>query len=152
KKSLDIEGPGASLLAVSGNDTFRVFDVVNQGLTVTIAGLTITHGHGAGGGAGSGGGGGAILHGSRTLNVANDGLSYNQAGTRGGGNTNQNGILTVTDTAFIDNQAVGAEGVAFTEGGAIWNSNRNATLTVSGCTFIGNEAIGGNGGVLTGSS
>src|SRR5467141_3269886 len=27
KKSLDIEGPGASLLAVSGNDTFRVFDI-----------------------------------------------------------------------------------------------------------------------------
>src|SRR5205809_1109608 len=44
KKSLDIEGPGADKLAVSGNDTFRVFDIVNQGLTVTIAGLTITHG------------------------------------------------------------------------------------------------------------
>ena len=44
KKSLDIEGPGASLLAVSGNDTFRVFDVVSEGLTVRIAGLTITHG------------------------------------------------------------------------------------------------------------
>src|SRR5690349_21449693 len=29
-KSLDIEGPGANLLAVSGNDTFRVFDIVNQ--------------------------------------------------------------------------------------------------------------------------
>src|SRR5215471_19572295 len=42
-KSLDIEGPGASLLAISGNDTFRVFDV-SQGLTVTIAGLTLTHG------------------------------------------------------------------------------------------------------------
>jgi hypothetical protein len=26
-KSLDIEGPGASLLAISGNDTNRVFDV-----------------------------------------------------------------------------------------------------------------------------
>src|SRR6516164_9626886 len=39
-KSLDIEGPGASLLAISGNDTFRVFDV-GQGLTVTIAGLTV---------------------------------------------------------------------------------------------------------------
>src|SRR5438067_6338665 len=42
-KSLDIEGPGADKLAVSGNNKFRVFDVVNQGLTITIAGLTITH-------------------------------------------------------------------------------------------------------------
>src|SRR5262245_14159500 len=32
KKSLDIEGPGADKLAVSGNDTFRVFEMVNQGL------------------------------------------------------------------------------------------------------------------------
>src|SRR5689334_3665686 len=27
KKSLDIEGPGAGLLAISGNDTNRVFDI-----------------------------------------------------------------------------------------------------------------------------
>src|SRR5262245_66337836 len=32
KKSLDIEGPGADKLAVSGNDGFRVFEMVNQGL------------------------------------------------------------------------------------------------------------------------
>jgi hypothetical protein len=43
-KSVDIEGPGASLLAISGNDAFRLFDIVNQRLTVTIAGLTMTHG------------------------------------------------------------------------------------------------------------
>src|SRR5215469_14002535 len=43
KKSLDIEGPGADNLAVSGNDTDRVFDIVSEGLTVRIAGLTITH-------------------------------------------------------------------------------------------------------------
>jgi hypothetical protein len=39
KKSLDIEGPGAGKLTISGNDTNRVFDV-SEGLTVTIAGLT----------------------------------------------------------------------------------------------------------------
>src|SRR5438105_4634814 len=89
KKSLDIEGPGADKLAVSGSDTFRVFDVVHQGLTVTIAGLTITHGRGTGGGQGSGGGGGAILNASSALNVVNDVLSNNQAETRGGGITNQ---------------------------------------------------------------
>src|SRR5258707_902188 len=41
KKSLDIEGPGADNLAVSGNDVNRVFDI-SEGLTVKIAGLTIT--------------------------------------------------------------------------------------------------------------
>src|SRR5439155_16021509 len=141
KKSLDIEGPGADKLAVSGSDTFRVFDIVNQGLTVTIAGLTITHGHGGGGGFGSGGGGGAILNASSTLNVAHDVLSNNEADTRGGGITNQNGMLTVTDTTFIGNQAIGGPTSAYTEGGAIWNSNRNSSATVVGCTFIGNRAV-----------
>src|SRR5262249_10335462 len=44
KNSLDIEGPGADKLAVSGGDKYRVFDIVSEGLTVRIAGLTITHG------------------------------------------------------------------------------------------------------------
>src|SRR6516162_2363451 len=45
-KSLDIEGPGASLLAISGNNASRVFDISqNQTpVTVTIAGLTIENG------------------------------------------------------------------------------------------------------------
>src|SRR5260370_26423352 len=43
KNSVDIEGPGADKLAVSGSDTVRVFDI-SEGLAVTIAGLTITHG------------------------------------------------------------------------------------------------------------
>src|SRR5438270_13490768 len=47
KKSLDIEGPGASKLTVSGGDQYRVFDI-SEGLTVTIAGLTITHGRAVG--------------------------------------------------------------------------------------------------------
>src|SRR5215472_10990347 len=46
-KNLDIEGPGASLLTISGNDANRVFDI-SGGLAVTIAGLTVTHGLGKG--------------------------------------------------------------------------------------------------------
>src|SRR6516162_2330835 len=150
KKSVDIEGPGADKLAISGNDSLRVFDIVNQGLTVTIAGLTITHGRGGGGGFGSGGGGGAILNASSTLNVVNDVLSDNQADTRGGGITNQNGVLNATNTVFIGNQAIGGPTSRYTEGGAIWNSNRNSSATVVGCTFIGNRAVGASGGVITG--
>src|SRR5262249_10342294 len=60
-KSLDIEGPGASLLTISGNDTNRVFSV-NEGLSVTIAGLTITHGRAGGGSNGSDSAGGGILN------------------------------------------------------------------------------------------
>src|SRR5207237_5877675 len=56
-KSLDIEGPGASLLSISGNDTNRIFSI-NEGIAVTVNGLTITHGRAVGGN------GGAILNAS----------------------------------------------------------------------------------------
>lgn len=38
KNSIDIEGPGASSLAVSGNDTSRAFNLA-EGIVVTMAGL-----------------------------------------------------------------------------------------------------------------
>src|SRR5262245_12206276 len=41
--NLDIEGPGANKLAVSGNGVSRVFDITG-GVTVTIAGLAIING------------------------------------------------------------------------------------------------------------
>src|SRR5438552_3665117 len=40
-QSLNIEGPGADQLAVSGNHASRIF-AASGGVTVTIAGLTIT--------------------------------------------------------------------------------------------------------------
>ena len=67
-KSLDIEGPGASLLAISGNDANRVFDV-SEGNIVTIAGLAITHGWAGGNG------GGGILNAGSALLLGNDVLS-----------------------------------------------------------------------------
>ncbi len=49
-QNLDIEGPGADLLTISGDATGRVFDI-GGGANVTIAGLTIADGladHGGG--------------------------------------------------------------------------------------------------------
>src|SRR5919201_499193 len=74
-KSLDIEGPGAGLLGISGNDQNRIF-AINEGLNVTIAGLTITHGRSVGE---AFPGGGGIQNVGSTLTLANDVLSYNSA-------------------------------------------------------------------------
>ena len=97
-KSLDIEGPGPSLLAVSGHDTNRIFDV-SGGVTVTIAGLTLTHGLGKGDvqGQNSGAaGGGALLNGGGIVNLANDVFSSNQAVNHGGAISNgPSSVLTV---------------------------------------------------------
>src|SRR5207247_937580 len=43
-KSVDIEGLGPNELAVSGGGNSRVFHITKPGVTVTIAGLTITGG------------------------------------------------------------------------------------------------------------
>src|SRR5262249_27603301 len=48
-KSLDIEGPGEVSLTVSGNAASRVFHI-SSGVTVTLAGLTITAGKADAGG------------------------------------------------------------------------------------------------------
>src|SRR5262249_22074491 len=66
-KSLDIEGLGADQLAVSGNHQSRVIDI-SGGVTVTIAGLTITDGLAVG----APGTGGGILNTSSTLVLAQD--------------------------------------------------------------------------------
>jgi hypothetical protein len=152
KNSLDIEGPGADKLTISGNNTFRVFDIVNQGLTVTIAGLTITHGrYVAGLKNGEGLAGGGIANGSSTLTVSNDVLSYNVGAPHGGAIANSvGGVLTAINSTFVSNHAIGTDPTEHVEGGAIWNSDRGSAATVIGCTFLSNQAIGADGGVSTG--
>jgi hypothetical protein len=155
KKSLDIEGPGAGLLAVSGNDTFRVFDI-SEGLSVTIVGLTITHGLGTGDlsdNSQGGGGAGGLLDGGSTVNLANDVFSYNRA-EHGGAITNVAGsVLTAVNCSFLANRAVGTKGDFYVEGGAIWDTDHKgvgATDTLIGCTFLGNQALGQDGDSLSG--
>jgi len=156
--SIDIEGPGASLLTISGNDINRIFNV-NEGLNVTINGLTISHGHAVGGngavhGIGSGAG---ILNNGSVLTLANDVFSYNVSiGSNGGspeGGAISNfhgGSLTVADTAFLYNRADGREkGGYFAEGGAIYTPRDGPNVTVIRCSFVGNQALGGDGGVAT---
>src|SRR6516164_9806958 len=145
-KSLDIEGLGADQLAVSGNHASRVFSI-SGGVTVTLAGLTITDGR-----VGSGDGGG-ILNDSSTLSLANDVLSNNQALGAPGGPVNggaiinrSGGTLTVTDSLFVHNQAIGGVANGNCAGGAI-NNNYFSSATVSRSTFMGNDPIGGDGGL-----
>jgi hypothetical protein len=139
---LTIDGPGADLLAVSGNGQSRVFRI-SGGLTVAIDDLRITDGRAVGDG-------GGILNTGSTLALDRVVLSNNQAvgapgGTgRGGAIANMSGAsLTVTDSLFTQNQAIGGTGGSQAFGGGILNLGSG--LTVSRSTFIGNQAIGGTG-------
>ncbi len=116
-KSLDIEGPGATHLALGGAGS-RVFEVA-AGVQVTLSGLTIQGGNGL-----------------YSLNVThvNDGL--------GGGILNW-GTLTVKGCTLTGNSNTNNLGFGTVDlGGAIYNAG---TLTLSGSTVNYNDAGEGGG-------
>jgi hypothetical protein len=150
-KSLDIEGPDASLLAISGNNTNRVFDISQDQnpVIVTIAGLTIENGRAPGGY------GGAIKNLRSTLNLTNDVLSNNVArgstGADGDGGAIANlggATLTVSNCIFGGNLAIGGYKYGLAGGGGIDNEP-GGILTVSHSTFNDNRAQGGDGGTIS---
>jgi hypothetical protein len=156
-QSLDIEGPGAGLLTVSGNNATRVFDV-NAGATVTIAGMTIADGLANGSSIGHTSAGGGILN-AGDLTLTGDVVSNNQAvgaaaqvvlggniGGGGGGGIANLGALTVSASVFTGNEAVGADGSIGTgagsgSGGAILNFG---TAHITDSCFSFNVAHGGS--------
>jgi len=125
-ENLTISGPGASSLAISGNNSSRVFEI-GSGFTVTISGVTIQNG--------SAGAGGGILN-SGTLMLSNSTLSGNSTnGDNGGGIYNHGGTLTVTNSTISGNSANGGG-----SGGGIFNYL--GTLTVTSSTLSGNSVVG----------
>jgi hypothetical protein len=121
---VQILGPDANNLTVSGNDANTVF-VVKPGVTATVAGLTIADG--------SSSKGGGILN-EGTLTVTNCTVAGNSASGGTGGGIENDGTLTVTDSALSGNAAA--------DGGGIVN---DGTLTITDSTFSGNSAANGGG-------
>ncbi|WP_341531797.1 choice-of-anchor Q domain-containing protein (plasmid) [Nostoc sp. UHCC 0302] len=142
---LTINGTGANLLTVSGNNNSRVFEI-NSGTTAEIVGLTIANGYifeDFPGGAG-------ILN-SGTLTLSNSIVNGNIAESASGGGIFNSGTLKLSDTTISNNRSQGYYGA-----GGIYNSG---TLIVdnsniksnSGGEFIGSDGSGGifNSGTAT---
>jgi hypothetical protein len=123
--SLNIEGPGANLLTISGAKKHQPFVFVSG--TVSISGLTITDGYGGDGGA---------IYNYTTLTVNDCTISSNSATDGGGGIDNQGGTLTVNNSTISGNSTPGAPG------GGI---DSTGPLTVNNSTISGNSAENGGG-------
>jgi hypothetical protein len=134
-KNLDIEGPGASLLTISGGNAIADF-TVGSNVSLTLAGLTMANGL-----ADEGGG----IDNLGTLSLSHDVVSGNEAL----GDTNTTGIgggvfnsaganLSVDHCTFSSNQSVGNVGRGW--GGGILNEG---TANVTASTFTGNTSTGG---------
>jgi Chlamydia polymorphic membrane protein (Chlamydia_PMP) repeat len=128
--ALTISGPGASALAISGNDSTRILHLNGSaGFPVTISGLTLTHGKGS-----AGQGGGAINSYNAGLTLSGTVLSYNNMADGGGGAIyaySSFGFLTIEDSTLSGNTAGG--------GGAIYAVGQGEAIRNS--TFTGNHAV-----------
>jgi len=136
-KNLTIQGPGANLFTISGNNSVRVFNIgsVNPAINVTLSGLGILNGN-----PGLNQPGGGVLDNSTgTLNVINAIISGNTAfdvfNREAGG-----GIYHAsTGTMNVTNSIVSGNTVFTSRGGGIFNGP--GTLVVTNSTLSGNSAL-----------
>ncbi len=127
-KGMKIQGPGADLLAVSGNDTCRVF-YINTTASVDISGISIENGHTAVGG--------GIYNDSSSPSVTNCTFSENSAVFYGGGMYNDYSSPSVTNCTFSENSSA--------YGGGIYNDYSSPSVT--NCTLSENSAVYEGGGM-----
>lgn len=152
---LILTGPGEGLLAVSGNNTSRVFEIV-LAVNVTMSDLTIRDGVVSGI---NGGGiltrgrlnlqrctlsnnsafqGGAIFNESLVLTATNVSISGNSASQSGGGIFNDTGSTKLINSVVRANNAPGGGGFA----------NGFALAEITNSTVAENTAIFNGGGIL----
>ncbi len=149
---LYIVGPGASKLAISGQNNVGLFDIEAGGTGSTITNLTLQKGQS--------GEGGAVFDDGASLVLNSDNFKQNQAASRIAGNGAFGGALavlaeattgmtvTVMDCQFNNNTATGGAG-GMGAGGAVFVDFQNSTggsVSFDGDVFSSNSAVGGNGG------
>ncbi|HKI03403.1 MAG TPA: choice-of-anchor Q domain-containing protein [Thermoanaerobaculia bacterium] len=129
---LDVQGPGAAVITVSGNGASRVVNVDDGGvdfIDVSISGLTLT--------AGSAMNGAGVFNQDEHLTLADCVITGNTAAGNGGGiAANASAQVTITGTTISGNSAVEAGGGINADG---------ATVAITGSTVAGNSAADGAG-------
>jgi hypothetical protein len=136
-KSLDIEGPGADQLTISGNHASRVFQVASN-TTVSIAGLTMANGYfRTFGDAGAG-----ILN-QGTLTLSNSTVANNRAD---GSESAWGGGIVNRGTLAVLNSAVTGNVTATVSGGGGAGIENYGTLMVVNSNVSNNNGGGGFGG------
>ncbi len=120
---LTINGPGANLLAISGNGSSKIFKV-SSAVPVTITGLTINNGY-----ATTNGGG---LQSSGSL-VLVDMMFLNNRSQAKGGAIDVSGSLVLSNSALINNRANG-------EGGAVYTYNGGVAVNIDGSQLKNNQS------------
>jgi hypothetical protein len=156
-ETLDVVGPDARRLTISGGDSTRIFYVATPvGSDVTVSGLTLTAGDAAPGT------GGAIFNDGADLTVSSAVISGNSGGQ--GAVEAFDGSLTIRNSSLYDNESIGYSGgavaglVPITISNSTLSDNHSnadagaivifgAPLVVRSSTVTGNEADDEGGGI-----
>ena len=128
---ITIQGPGAALLAIDGNQNGRVFAIVNSTGVAALSGLTIQNGavnNDVGGGVFVSTGANASAQLTACI------LSGNNSGSGFGGGLYNGGTVTLIGCQVSGNNA--------SLGGGLYNAG---PMTLSGCAIKGNRAANGGG-------
>jgi CSLREA domain-containing protein len=140
-KSLTIEGSGANVLTVSGNNQSRVFSIANAA-TVEINGLTIANGY-------LGFDAGAGIYNAGNLTIFNSMIRNNRAGGGSAIANTQGAKLNLYNSTVYNNISTsGGIGYFLNSGAAITNLG---TMTMQNTTVSHNQALVSvfNNGALT---
>ena len=130
--SVNINGPGAANLTVSGNNASRVFSFNN--VTSTVSGLTVSNGRITGRGAGINNTGGSLAINNCIVagNTNEDNFSQ-----YGGGLCNSTGAVSVVSSTFCGNRSGSGGGIA----------NLGGQMIIVSTAISSNQAfVGGDGG------
>jgi hypothetical protein len=136
--SLTINGPGARVLTVSGNNASRVFRISDDG-SAAINNLRISNGNSATNG-------GGISFDGDFLALANVTVSGNSAANAGGGIYNTGNVLKLSKTTVSGNTSDGSGGISNGTGSSL--TLTNSTVSGNNVTFNGG-GIFNNGGNMT---
>lgn len=123
--SVNIAGPGAGSLTISGNDQVRAFFIDANAGAVRISNLTLADGYAKGGNGADGGGGGLGAGGAIFVN---------------------DGAVTLSNVAFVNNAAAGGDGATQRTTGTPYGTTNFYYSAGGGGGLGGDGGIGGNGG------
>ena len=136
-KSISISGPGADVLAINGNATYRVFHIAS-GKIVTVSELNITNGNANKQPVPDGGG---IYNDHATLTLTNCTITNNMAFRDGGGVHNAGAATLTVDDCVINGNLTGNDG-----GGVCNNGSGGAAIMgINNSTVSNNSATHGAG-------
>lgn len=161
--SMTVQGPGAGLVTISGNNAVRVMSV-GGGVSLVLNDVTVSNGSNAGGGA-------ILASSTSNLTLFQCVVSNNFSSSTGGGILHQGGggTLTIDRSSFVANTTGGGSGGAGIESAAATNRISNTTFSgqvsnssggayrssgsgvasfFTNCTFSGNTADSTGGGAI----